>query len=74
MATPLVPTIGNAETVSAPWTTVAVAEVPAVGPAGSSVTDTETPLTTEAYVVPEKMTVLATVNVPGAPKVCVLVM
>ena len=34
MAIPSVPTIGKAETASGPWVTVAVAGLPAVGPAG----------------------------------------
>ena len=38
MAIPSVPTIGKAETASGPWVTVAVAEVPAVGPTGAKVT------------------------------------
>ena len=42
---PSVPTIGKAETASGPWVTVAVAAVPAVGPAGPKVIEIGTPLT-----------------------------
>ena len=61
MATPSVPTIGKAETASGPWVTVAVAGVPAVGPAGPKVIVIGTPLTGTVIVPPAKATVLATV-------------
>ena len=61
MAMPSVPTIGKAETASGPWVTVAVAGVPAVGPAGPNVIEIGTPLTEVVNVPPAKATVLATV-------------
>lgn len=62
IAIPSVPTIGNAETLSGPWVTRAVALVPVTGAAAAlNVLVIITPLTVPLYVPPTKLTLLATV-------------
>ena len=74
MVIPSVPTTGKAETASGPWVTLAVARVPAVGPAGPKLIEIGTPLTGSVRVPPAKAIVFATVYVPLSRKVCVPVM